>query len=67
LKRGRRFSELHEISRFSQAVERWRTMFLEQSRLEAQFIPLLLLGLLQAAGLFHSRHCSAPEFWNWKA
>lgn len=46
--------ERHEISRFSQAVERWRTTFLEQSRLEAQFIPLLLLGLLQAAGLFHS-------------
>lgn len=46
--------ERHEISRFAQAVERWRAAFIEQSRIEAQFIPLLLLGLLQAAGLFHS-------------
>ncbi len=46
--------ERHEIARFAQAVERWRKSFLEQSRLEARFIPLLLLGLLQAAGLFHS-------------
>ncbi len=46
--------ERHEISRFAQAIEHWKSAFLEQSRIEAQFIPLLLLGLLQAAGLFHS-------------
>ncbi len=46
--------ERHEIARFAQAVERWRKSFLEQARLESQFIPLLLLGLLQAAGLYHS-------------
>ncbi|MBN1487128.1 MAG: ABC transporter ATP-binding protein [Anaerolineae bacterium] len=46
--------EKYEIQRFRQAVSRWRNSFVHQAKIEARFIPLLLLGLLQASGLFHS-------------
>ena len=46
--------EEHESARFVGAVTRWRDAFVDQSNLEARFIPLLLLGLLQATGLLHS-------------
>lgn len=46
--------EKFEQSRFRQAVERWRDAYIRQGDIEARFIPLLLLGLLQTAALAHS-------------
>jgi ATP-binding cassette subfamily B protein len=46
--------ETKEISRFDQALTQWRSAFVWQGDVEAKFFPLLLLGLLQAAGLLHS-------------
>jgi ATP-binding cassette subfamily B protein len=46
--------ETREISRFEQALAKWRSAFVWQGDVEAKFFPLLLLGLLQAAGLLHS-------------
>jgi ATP-binding cassette subfamily B protein len=46
--------ETKEISRFERALDRWRSAFVWQGDVEAKFLPLLLLGLLQAAGLLHS-------------
>ncbi len=46
--------ETHEVSRFRRAVDGWRIAFLQQAAVEARFIPLLVLGLLQAIGLLHS-------------
>jgi ATP-binding cassette subfamily B protein len=46
--------ESKEINRFEQALARWRAAFVRQGDVEARFFPLLLLGLLQAAGLLHS-------------
>lgn len=46
--------ESHEIKQFVTAVTGWRDAYLAQADVEAMFIPLLLLGLLQAAGLLHS-------------
>jgi ATP-binding cassette subfamily B protein len=46
--------ETHEIKRFVAAVTGWRDAYLAQADVEARFVPLLLLGLLQAAGLLHS-------------
>jgi len=46
--------ESFEINRFAKAVTRWRDAYLAQANVEARFIPLLLLGLLQTAGLLHS-------------
>jgi ATP-binding cassette subfamily B protein len=46
--------EVREISRFEQALNRWREAFVWQGDIEAKFLPLLLLGLLQAGGLLHS-------------
>ncbi|HXV42113.1 MAG TPA: ABC transporter ATP-binding protein, partial [Anaerolineae bacterium] len=43
-----------EIARFDQVLARWRNAFVRQGDVEAKFFPLLLLGLLQAAGLLHS-------------
>ncbi len=45
--------EAKEISRFDQALNRWRNAYVWQGDVEARFFPLLLLGLLQAAGLLH--------------
>ncbi len=46
--------ENREINRFDQALKQWRETYVWQGDIEAKFFPLLLLGLLQAAGLFHS-------------
>jgi ATP-binding cassette subfamily B protein len=46
--------EVRETHRFEQALDRWRAAFVRQGDIEARFFPLLLLGLLQAAGLLHS-------------
>ena len=46
--------EAYESGRFRQAVARWRAAFVRQAEIEARFIPLLLLGLLQAGGMLHS-------------
>jgi len=46
--------EAHEIEGFVRAVSRWRDAYLAQADVEARFIPLLLLGLLHAAGFLHS-------------
>ena len=46
--------ENKEINRFNQALNRWRDAFIWQGDVEAKFFPLLLMGLLFAAGLLHS-------------
>jgi ATP-binding cassette subfamily B protein len=46
--------EESESNRFLQAVSNWRKAYVAQGDIEAFFIPLLLLGLVQAAGLLHS-------------
>jgi len=46
--------ETKEIGRFDRALQKWRDAFVRQGDIEAKFYPLLLLGLLQAAGLLHS-------------
>jgi ATP-binding cassette subfamily B protein len=46
--------EEREINRFMRTVKDWRDAYVAQGDLEARFIPLLLMGLVQAAGLFHS-------------
>ncbi len=46
--------EEYEVSRFQRAIQKWREAYVWQAEIEARFIPLLLLGLLQAAGLLHS-------------
>ena len=46
--------EKHEVNRFRQKIREWRDAYVRQTNIEARFIPLLMLGLLQAAGLFHS-------------
>ena len=46
--------EEREINRFMRAVVGWRDAYVAQGDLEARFIPLLLMGLVQAAGFLHS-------------
>jgi ATP-binding cassette subfamily B protein len=46
--------EAKEISRFDRALDLWRNAFVWQGDVEARFFPLLLMGLLQAAGMLHS-------------
>jgi ATP-binding cassette subfamily B protein len=46
--------EAYEIDRFQSALQDWKGAYLWQSKIEARFIPLLLLGLLIAGGLLHS-------------
>jgi ATP-binding cassette subfamily B protein len=46
--------EERESCRFLRAVTAWRNGYVLQGDIEAFFIPLLLLGLVQAAGLYHS-------------
>ncbi len=46
--------ETREISQFDQALKNWWRAYVWQGDVEAKFFPLLLLGLLQAAGLLHS-------------
>lgn len=46
--------EERESQRFLRTVSAWRDAFVRQGDIEAFFIPLLLLGLVQASGLLHS-------------
>jgi ATP-binding cassette subfamily B protein len=46
--------ERYETDRFIAAISNWRDAYLNQAEIEARFLPLLLLGLLQTAGLLHS-------------
>ncbi len=46
--------EEREIARFNRYAEAVREAFVHQGRIEARFIPLLLLGVAQGAGLGHS-------------
>ncbi len=46
--------EAAESARFDQALTGWRSAFIRQGHIEARFLPLLMLGLLQAAGLLQS-------------
>ena len=46
--------EAKEMDRFNKSLKTWRDAFVHQGDIEAKFIPLLLLGLLQAAGLLHA-------------
>ncbi len=46
--------ESREIGRFMRTVTGWRDAYVAQGDLEARFIPLLLMGLVQAAGFLHS-------------
>jgi ATP-binding cassette subfamily B protein len=43
-----------EIERFAHRVRNWRDAYVVQGDIEARFIPLLLLGLVQGVGFFHS-------------
>jgi ATP-binding cassette subfamily B protein len=46
--------EEREIHNFVRAVRNWRAAYVRQTDIEARFVPLLLLGLLHAAGFLHS-------------
>jgi ATP-binding cassette, subfamily B, bacterial len=46
--------EEQESRRFLRRVTAWRDAYVRQGDIEAFFIPLLLLGLVQTAGLLHS-------------
>ncbi len=46
--------EQREIELFSQAITKWHDAYLVQAEIEARFVPLLLLGILQAGGLLYS-------------
>jgi len=43
-----------ESDRFEEDVTDWRDAYVYQGDIEARFIPLLLLGLVQGLGFFHS-------------
>ncbi len=43
-----------ESRRFAEGVTSWRDAYVRQGDIEARFIPLLLLGLVQGLGFFHS-------------
>jgi ATP-binding cassette subfamily B protein len=46
--------EPFESERFGEGVTNWRDAYVNQGDIEARFIPLLLLGLVQGIGFFHS-------------
>lgn len=46
--------EARETARFRQAVDAWRRAYVWQGDIEAKFVQLLLLGLVQTAALAHS-------------
>jgi len=46
--------EKEEVSRFRQNARRFRDAFVHQGETEARFLPLLLMGIASAAGLFHA-------------
>ena len=47
-------NEEHEIKRFLKYLTGWRDAYVNQGDIEARFLPLLLLGLVQAGGLLHA-------------
>ncbi len=46
--------EQHEIRHFLDRLKAWKDAYITQADIEARFIPLLMLGLLNAAGLLHA-------------
>jgi ATP-binding cassette subfamily B protein len=46
--------ESYEIERFATGAVEYRNAFVKQGDLEAWFVPLLLVGIANAAGLFHA-------------
>ncbi len=52
--------ERRESNRFLARIRAWRDAYVRQGDIEAFFLPLLLMGLVQAAGLGHS-------LWLWQA
>ncbi len=46
--------EDRESRRFLEAAASWRDAYVAQGDIEAKFVPLLLMGLVQGAGLLHS-------------
>ncbi|MGQ0603549.1 MAG: ABC transporter ATP-binding protein [Anaerolineales bacterium] len=46
--------EPFEMERFEGAVRAWRDAYVQQGRIEARYVPFLLLGLAIAFGLLHS-------------
>jgi ATP-binding cassette subfamily B protein len=46
--------EESEISQFAENAKRFRNWFVKQGNVEARFVPLLLLFIAQAGGLYHS-------------
>jgi ATP-binding cassette subfamily B protein len=46
--------EEQESRRFLDRVTQWRNAYVRQGDIEALYVPLLLLGLIQAGGLLHS-------------
>lgn len=46
--------EKEEVSLFRKNALRFRDAFVHQGNIEARFLPMLLMGLAQAAGLWHS-------------
>jgi ATP-binding cassette subfamily B protein len=46
--------EENEVGRFDTNARRFRNAFVQQGDIEARFIPLLLLGLAEAGGLWHA-------------
>ncbi len=46
--------EVNEVDRFEQNAARYRNAYIRQGNIEARFLPLLFLYILEAAGLFHA-------------
>jgi ATP-binding cassette, subfamily B, bacterial len=46
--------ETNEVKRFYNNALRYRDAFVRQGNIEARFLPLLLLGLVEGGGLFHA-------------
>jgi len=46
--------ETHESARFEKNARAWREAFVQQGRVEARFLPLLLFGLAQGFALWHA-------------
>jgi ATP-binding cassette subfamily B protein len=46
--------ERQEINLFGKNAERFRNLFIKQGDVEARFLPLLLMAVSQAVGLFHA-------------
>ncbi len=46
--------EKAEVSLFRRRANRFRNAFVHQGYIEARFLPLLLMGVAQAAGLYHA-------------